>query len=173
MGTITTSRMSFEEFERLPDQPGKRELLEGEFIELPPARLCHNRTRHRIDDLVKQALAAAHARGEAAELGEVYMEMGYKLANGSYVQPDVSVTKAGQAEGEYFAGAPAIAVEVVSPANTAQEMETEVDLYFRNGAREVWRVYENTRRAAVHLQGTSRTVPGDASVTTSWLRVWP
>ena len=47
MGT-TTTLLTFEEFERLPDQPGKRELLEGELIELPPAELKHNRIAHRI-----------------------------------------------------------------------------------------------------------------------------
>jgi len=32
----TTTRLTFEEFERLPEQPGKRELLKGELIEVPP-----------------------------------------------------------------------------------------------------------------------------------------
>ena len=40
--------MTFEEFERLPDQPGKRELLEGELSELPPAELEHNNIAHQI-----------------------------------------------------------------------------------------------------------------------------
>ena len=37
MGT-TTSLMTFEDFERLPEEPGKRELLKGELIELQPAK---------------------------------------------------------------------------------------------------------------------------------------
>ena len=32
----TTVHLSFEQFEALPDTPGKQELLEGELIELPP-----------------------------------------------------------------------------------------------------------------------------------------
>ena len=55
MGT-TTTLLTFEEFERLPDQPGKRELLEGELIELPPAELIHNRIAHRIWRLLMPAL---------------------------------------------------------------------------------------------------------------------
>ena len=74
MGTITTL-LTFEEFERLPDQPGKRELLEGELIELPPAELEHNDIAHAIYDLMMPALRAAHKRGEAAQLGRVYHEM--------------------------------------------------------------------------------------------------
>ena len=42
--TVGTSLMTFEEFERLPEpeQPGKCELLEGELIQLPPAKKKHN-----------------------------------------------------------------------------------------------------------------------------------
>src|SRR5437016_12962536 len=125
MGTTTATKLlTFKEFERLPDQPGKQELLEGELIELPSAELDHNRVSHRIFKPLDAAVSAAHARGEAAELGEVYMETGYKLSGKSYVQPDVSVTHAAQPEGKYFGDAPAIAVEVISPSNRADEMET-------------------------------------------------
>src|SRR6266536_904707 len=146
MGTITTARMTFEEFERLPDRPGKRELLGGEVIELPPAEFKHNQIAERIYDRLKPALAAAHARGEALELGDVHHEMGYLLAGDGWLQPDVSITHAGQPADKYLEGAPAIAIEVVSPGDTAQEMEAKIELYFRHGAREVWRVYEKTRR---------------------------
>ena len=60
-----TTRMSFAEFELLPDQPGKRELLEGELIELPPAKLRHHRISHRIYDSLKTATTEAHAHGKS------------------------------------------------------------------------------------------------------------
>jgi Uma2 family endonuclease len=47
MGTVKTL-LTFEEFEQLPDQPGKRELVRGELIEMPPAESKHNRRAHRI-----------------------------------------------------------------------------------------------------------------------------
>src|SRR5579859_234837 len=156
--TTTTARMTFAEFERLPDQPGKRELLEGELIELPPAKSKHNKLAYRICKLLEAAVSAAHSRGEAAELGKAYHEMGYKLSAESYVQPDVSVTHAGQTEEDYFAGAPAIAIEVVSPSNSADEMETKVKLYFRHGALEVWRVYPKTRNVVIHTGAASRSI---------------
>src|SRR5690349_16146728 len=104
MGTTTTLRLlTFEEFENLPEQPGKQELLEGELIELPPPETKHGRGTHRTYHQLLAALEAAQARGEALNLGEVFMEMGYKLSKKSYVQPDVSVTHAGQHEEKYFA----------------------------------------------------------------------
>ena len=156
MGT-TTTLLTFEEFERLPDQPGKRELLDGELIELPPAELNHNQIAQTIFLRLYAALSAAHARGEAGQLGEAYHEMGYKLSGHGWVQPDISLTHAGQAAGKYLVNAPGIAIEVVSPINTAEAMETKVAIYFRHGAREVWRVYPKTRTVVVHVGATART----------------
>ena len=170
MGTTTaTNLLTFEEFERLPDQPGKRELLEGELIELPPAEYTHNDVAERICDALKTALAAAHARGEATELSRAHHEMGYELPDAGWLQPDVSVTHTGQKIAKYAHGAPAIAIEVISPSNKAQDMETKVSLYFRHGAREVWHVYLRTRHIIVHLGGTSRTVREQDVLTTPLL----
>ncbi|HEV2690293.1 MAG TPA: Uma2 family endonuclease [Bryobacteraceae bacterium] len=169
VGSDITKLLTFEEFERLPDQPGKRELLEGDLIELPPAEFEHNRIAHQIYEMLKAAVIAVHARGEAAELGDVYHEMGYKLAKDAYLQPDVSVTHRAQDVSKYLSGAPAIAIEVVSPSNTAVEMEAKTALYFRYGAREVWRIYRKTRHVVVHVGSTSRALLEDESLTTPLL----
>ena len=71
--------------------------------------------------------------------------MGYKLGDNSWVQPDVSITHADQPDGKYLGGAPAIAIEVISPSNTIGAMDTTTQLYFAFGALEVWRVYPETR----------------------------
>ena len=124
MGTTTTALMTFEEFAALPDQPGKMELLEGELIELPVAAAKHTKMgiyiyRTRLNSVFP--CRSKGLRGEAAELGEAYHEIGYKLAGARYFQPDASVTHAGQRETRCFEGSPAIAIEVVSPSNTALE----------------------------------------------------
>jgi len=157
MGAITTTNLlTFAEFERLPDRPGKQELLEGELIELPPAERKNSKSSHRIYHRILIALEAAHTRGVAQDLGEVCMEAGYRLSTDSYVQPHVSITHVAQPEEEYLEGAPAIAIEVISPSNKAQDMDTETELYFRHGAREVWRFYPKTKHVVVHEGATSR-----------------
>ena len=56
MGTTTTTQLlTFEEFELLPDTLGKRELLEGELIELPIPEFSHSANFHRIFRLVNLA----------------------------------------------------------------------------------------------------------------------
>jgi Uma2 family endonuclease len=158
MGTASTGLITFEEFERLPDEPGKRELLEGEVIEMPPADLEHYRVSIWIYHVLREALAVAHSRGETRELGGVYHEVGYKFPGNAYVQPDVSITHATQEEGKYFMRAPAIAIEVMSPSNTAEAVERKRELYFRYGAREVWHVYRRPLHFVIHFADSSRTV---------------
>ena len=63
MTAPTIPRMTFEEFERLPDAPGKLELLQEGLIELPPAKRRHAEIVHRIYECLKVALAEACAQG--------------------------------------------------------------------------------------------------------------
>lgn len=169
MGAIKTS-LSFDEFERLPDRPGKQELLKGELIELPPAEFRHNQSSHRFLYRLKAALDAAHARGEALELGDVYLEMGYKLASDSYVQPDASVTHAGQAAQKYLGGSPAIAVEVISPSNSAEDLLRKTKIYFQFGAREVWQFYPKLGALLVYTSPAQvRELGGDDTLMTPLL----
>jgi Uma2 family endonuclease len=171
MGTVTTSMMTFEEFERLPEHEGigKLELLEGELIQSPFPSFVHNLLVKTIFLLLLDALEKALARGEAAELADAYFEMGYKLNGDNYVQPDVSVTRTAQKHERLLYGSPVLAVEVISPSNTAEEMEKKVALYLRFGAREVWSVYRDPVHIVVHLpDDTSRTVL-EGSLTTPLL----
>jgi Uma2 family endonuclease len=168
MGT-TKTLLTFEEFERLPDRPGKCELVRGELIELPPAKKGHNKTGERIFLRLRSALLEAQADGEAPELGEACMEMGYRLSRDNYVQPDVSVTYANQPGDDYFEGSPAIAIEIVSPYNSAEDLDTKAALYFEHGAAEVWQFYPKTRHVHLHTPGAIRVIGADGVLTTPLL----
>ena len=142
--------LTFEQFEQFPDKPGKRELLRGELIESPPAKLKHNQTAHGFYDLLKPALANLQSRGEAITLGEVWHEMGYQISAVSWFQPDASITHAGQAEGNYFQGAPALAIEIVSQSNPAEAIDTKIRDYLAAGALQVWVVYPKRRHLWIY-----------------------
>jgi len=98
------------------------------------------------------------------QLGEIYIEAGFKLTPVTWLQPDVSFIRTAQIERTdpdgYFAGSPAIAIEAASESNAA-ELDRKMELYFAHGAEEVWVVYPETRRIRIHLpDGTSR-IAGD------------
>jgi Uma2 family endonuclease len=105
MGNVNTL-LTFAEFEQLPEQPGKQELVRGELVEMAPAEYNHHLIADRIYDSLKSALAQAHARGEAGGLGRVFREMGYRLPGEGWLQPDVSVSHAGQRVEKYLIGPP-------------------------------------------------------------------
>jgi Uma2 family endonuclease len=126
----TTTLLTFAEFESLPDAPGKRELLDGEVVEMPPPKRRRSKIRHRIHERLRP-----YAPDRL--LGEVYMEAGFKLGDRHWVQPDVSLVspeqdEAGDPEG-YFEGAPRLAIEVISAANTAESVDRKTEKYFAYG----------------------------------------
>jgi Uma2 family endonuclease len=150
MTTTVAKRLTFEEFELLPDQPGKRELLRGELIELPPAKLKHNEIAERLYLRLTAILDEIRRREGASLLGKVHHEMGYRFPDGSWLQPDVSITHAGQPAGDYYLSSPALAVEIVSESNSADEIAGKVELYLLNGASEVWVLYPNRQQMWVY-----------------------
>jgi Uma2 family endonuclease len=133
--------MTIAEFELLPDVPGKQELLEGELINLPPARDSHGDIVHALYEVLRSVLPA----------GRVRIDAGYRMAPDTWLEPDVSVRWPDQpAENGYRQGSPMIAMEVVSPGNTAEEIQRKTAAYLKHGAEEVWIVYPLGRCMMVH-----------------------
>jgi Uma2 family endonuclease len=127
----TKTLLTVEEFLELPDQPGKQELLNGELISLPPAKLEHSDISLELFELLRSVLSK----------GRVRIETGYRLHH-SILQPDVSVTWPDQrVDRGWLGGAPMLAVEVVSPSNSAEEIESKIAVYLAEGAAEVWVIY--------------------------------
>ncbi|HTX35965.1 MAG TPA: Uma2 family endonuclease [Bryobacteraceae bacterium] len=167
MGTTTTS-MTFEQFEQLPDEPNKLELIDGEVIRMPPAYTPHMRISLFLFETLKRIVLEMKTQGRVGELGEVFHEFGYQIGP-HWLVPDVSITHAGQAEGKYLQGAPALSVEVISRRNTAEIMQRKVKLYMEYGGTEAWLWYPRSRlvmvhrgRTAVQMEGTltSELLPG-------------
>jgi len=70
---------------------------------------------------------------------------------------------------KYFEGAPAIAIEVISPSNTARQIDAKTALYFECGAREVWRFSRKKRQVTIQVPGGVRAIVEDSVITTPLL----
>jgi len=154
----TRTLLTFEQFEQFQDDGKKHELLKGEHIVLPPPKLRHTRIQQKLQDLLRPSVMQH-------KLGEVNIEAGFRLSPNTWLQPDVSFARTSQIEqadpDAYYQGAPALAVEVVSDANTAAEMDLKIEEYFAHGAEEVWLIYPKTRKLRIHHpDGRSETVAG-------------
>jgi Uma2 family endonuclease len=154
----TTGLLTFAEFEELPDEPGKLELLDAELIRLPPSKTRNMRIAQLLFKLLDRALDRG---GGAAQLGQVHMEFGYKIGATAWLQPDVSIEHKGQTENDYLEGAPALAVEVISESNRADQMDRKVRKYLSGGAVEVWVVYSKTQCVWVFRQGYAKEFCGE------------
>jgi Uma2 family endonuclease len=149
--------MTFAEFERLPDEPGKWELLEGELIQMPPAKYMHMETVERLLFLLSRIVRRLRRHHPEISLGRVHVEMGYLMASdpNSWLQPDVSISHAGQTRNDYYHGAPLLAIEVASESQSAATLEAKAQTYLAHGSREVWLVYPKTRHLWICRAGAS------------------
>jgi Uma2 family endonuclease len=132
--------LSEEEFLNLPDTPGKHELLDGELIDLPPAKHHHGIIALNLTYLLAAVLAKYR----------VWREEAYCLREGRWLIPDVSVSWPDQPiERDWFKGSPMLAIEIASRGNTAEELESKTALYLEGGAAEVWVLYPKTQTIVV------------------------
>jgi Uma2 family endonuclease len=153
----TTGQMTWQTFEQLPDSDGfHREIVAGELIVLPPPKWRHSRIARRVS----RALMALEDQG----IAEVHMEAGYKLSlsPATWIEPDVSVLRTERSrsirDDDYFVGSPELAVEVVSPSETARDLNRKVDALLLAGCLAVWVIYPEEREVRVFLpDGTSYT----------------
>lgn len=147
--------MAFEQFEKLPDDDFRHELLHGRHIVSLPDTIRRSNIRHPIFHLLRP-----HVRGH--RLGEVFVTAGFLLSQDTFLLPAGSFVRTVHLQWSdpdgYFEGSPAIAIEVASESNTAAQLDRKMEEYFAHGSEEVWIVYPETRKIRIHFpDGSSRT----------------
>ncbi len=137
---------TFAEFELLPDIAGKRELVDGEVITMPPPELVHSQVAKQILFLLLACLDKSRIWPN---------HTGYRIGKG-WIEPDVSVSFPDQRRDEkYFVGSPMIAVEILSPD---EEIDRKLTLYFAEGALEVWVVDLKRKAMTVYLRQNDKVI---------------
>lgn len=156
----TTTRFTFEEFQKLPEVEGKTyELDEGELLMEPSPTFLHNRIRDRIARRLSEFV-------ERRNLGEVIVEMDFRLSSDTVRNPDIAWITSDHLQRidvnrSPVEGAPALAVEVISPSNSAQDTVKKTQQYLRAGCRSVWIVYPSMGLIEIHSAGGIRKIEGD------------
>lgn len=164
---VATQPMTVEEFEVMPDVPGKRfKLIDGQLAErtlfgFRVGVIATNVFRRLYDHAEKQR-----------RLGLVFMSgLGYilrrnpdtvRMATASFIDwrsaPDTLP------EG-CWPGAPDIAVDIVSPDDRADVIHTRVRDFLQAGTRYFWVLWPETRSVTVHTaDGTIREYESDDDV---------
>ena len=149
---VSTPPITLEEFSQLPGDGQIHEIAAGELITMPFPKSLHTLIAHRVYKALQPSL-------NQYDHSEALFEAGYilSLAPLTVRQPDVSVlTKErihSTALDSYFEGAPEIAIEIVSPSDSAEYLEAKVKDYLESGSTEVWILYPKTK----HIHVFSRT----------------
>jgi Uma2 family endonuclease len=152
-----TTKLSFEEFQKLPEQEGIiYELDDGELLMEPSPAARHNLIRQRIAMQLMRFVDMHH-------LGIVLEEMDFRLTSDTVRNPDVAFVSAAHValidlDASPIDGAPALAIEVISPGNTAEDIAKKTQQYLRAGSQSVWIVYPKLRLVEVHSSGGVRQI---------------
>jgi Uma2 family endonuclease len=149
--------MTAEELLLLPGDV-RCELVGGELVEMSPPGVEHGEVAGAIYGLVWD-----YTRRTSA--GRAFPDTGFVISRDpdTVRAPDAAFVCAerlpqrGRAKG-YFEGAPDLAVEVVSPNDTAREIDTKVREYLAAGTRLVWVVYSEGRYARVFRADSTTTI---------------
>jgi Uma2 family endonuclease len=131
------------------------ELVKGEVVEMTPPGGVHGGIAVNIA-IPLGSFVRSH------DLGRVVVESGFHLERqpDTVRGPDVSFIRKeripqGGLPRAFFAGAPDLAVEIVSPSDSAAGLEAKVRDYLRAGSLRVWAVYPDSKGVAVHRPGGS------------------
>jgi len=147
--------MALEDFERLPKDGFKYELLEGALIKTP-AGLQHEEIGGNLYFAIRKYL-------EQKPIGHLYgSSAGYRMRDDTVLSPDLSFVRNeqlpyGRSPTGYGNFAPDLVVEIISPSDRVVDVEGKVQKYLANGTRLVWVIHPGLRSATVyHTDGRAR-----------------
>jgi Uma2 family endonuclease len=143
----TETLLTMAQFDGLPVKEGNLyELNEGGLVTMTEPLPRHNWVRDNIAAALRDF---AHPR----HFGRVFVETGYQLTPETVRIPDVSFVTAERMReidlDKRIQGAPALAIEVVSPTDLAEDLTQKVKQYLGAGAKTVWVFYPKPREVQV------------------------
>jgi len=163
----TRALLTSEQFLALPeeyDKNGNRikdELIGGEIVMMSPTSSRHDQIKNRINrHLILFLDANPHLSLDSL------VEMAAEVSTHDALVPDVSLFQRNRLneEGRIQRGAPDIAIEVVSPRDTAAHLKRKVDAYLQGGSKAVWVVFPDSRSVMVHTTDSVRELKGNQRI---------
>ncbi len=156
---IAQTLLTAEELERLPNPADmQRELVQGVLVEMSPVGKSHGSVVVRLG-------ARLVAWADHGPHGYVGTETGFILAREpdivrapdlTYIRPE-RVAMSAEDVG-YWTIAPDLAVEVVSPSESAQDVNQKVRDYLAAGTRLMWVIYPRTRQVIEYTSSNASRI---------------
>jgi Uma2 family endonuclease len=141
-----------EEFMALPDDGGRYELVDEQVVDMGNSGMEHGNISAYLCGLIELYV-------RPKKLGVTCdSSTAFTLKSGNKRSPDVSFVSKERLQGlrrlpkGFFQGAPDLAIEVISPSNTFEEIYTKLVEYFDNNCRVVWVINPDERSVVVYRQ---------------------
>lgn len=147
----TTTKLSFQEYSQLPEREGGGyELDEGTLVMAPSPTWWHNDIRDYIANRLREFV-------KESRLGRVTVETEFRLTSDTARTPDVAfvTTEKFRTIERHLSpvpGAPDLAIEIISPSNSAEDTVKKIHQYLDAGCHSVWIIYPGLRRAEIHSE---------------------
>lgn len=110
------------------------------------------------NDSLHEGIKSDLSRELSAQLPRTYdlgAEITFEVTPDCIRQPDISVclTRPARTLGKKRQGAPDLAIEIVSPSDSAADLDRKIRLYLAHGAKAVWGMWPEAQRLDVHQSG--------------------
>lgn len=139
-----------EAFMALPDDGHRYEIVNGELVDMGNSGALHGYVCSLL-------LAALMNYILPKKLGVILdSSTAFKMKNDNKRSPDIAFFAKERLQGMeelpsgFLEGAPDLAVEVLSPGNTVEEIDEKIAEYFENGSRLVWVISPNQHYVLVY-----------------------
>ncbi len=137
---------TIDDYDQLPDDGPRYELIDGVLIEMPAPTTLHQR-------LLLRFLRQLDRFIEETEAGELFVApYDVQLPEGVILQPDLSFVSSTHREvvtEKRIVGAPDLVVEISSPSTMDRNLGDKRELYRKHGVAEYWFIDVEARTASV------------------------
>lgn len=156
----TKARVTAQDLWRLGEGDVRRELLNGEVVEMAPVGGIHGEITSRINRWLAEH--AERQGGGKVVVGDVGFVLNLPYDPERVRAPDVAFISSPRLPGDrlpqgFLQGAPDLAVEVLSPSDNPVDIQQKVRDYLEAGARLVWVVAPQAKTVTVYrADGSAR-----------------
>src|SRR5712692_1059142 len=156
----TKARLTAQDLWKLGEGDTRRELVNGEVVEMSPVGGVHGRVTGRVYRRLAEHVER-HGSGEVL-VGDVGFVLALPHDRERVRAPDVAFVTTSRLPGGrlptgFLRGAPDLAVEVLSPSDTHGDVHQKVRDYLDAGARLVWVVAPEAKTATIYrADGSAR-----------------
>ena len=139
-----------EEFMALPED-GRYELVNGELVNMGNSGMEHGEIGSFLIRLFGRCIVRSQKLGVICDSSTAFT-----LKTGNKRSPDVSFIAKARLQGikrlpkGYFQGSPDLAIEILSPSNTVEEIHDKIVEFFENETRLVWVIHPDEQYVLVY-----------------------